>query len=147
LVLPLAVLLLILPAGNLFAGFNDIMDQILAQEELTYGSAAWLVLTGTGVLSDEASIDDAVMEMGQRVPKIAADRDRIITLGEFSLLVMKGWEIKGGLFYSLIPSPRYALRELRFLEIVQGRAYCRMKITGERAVRILGRVVSWKEVQ
>ena len=71
--------------------------------------------------------------------------DEPVTLGEYSLLTMNAFGITGGMMYTLIPSPRYAARELAFREVIQGRAYPRMDLSGERAIRIVGRVLDLDE--
>jgi hypothetical protein len=73
------------------------------------------------------------------------EREDPVNLGEFSLMVMESFDIPGGLMYNLLPSPRYAARELAFRNIVQGEAYPRMAISGERAMRIIGRVLALQE--
>lgn len=126
----------LVPVMNAHAGFNETLDTILAEPELTYGSAAWLVLTGSGQLSPDAGIDQAAAVMGNR-----NETGRVISLGEFAVLVITGWKLSGGVGWSLFKHPRYALRELRYRKFVIGRAYPNQKLSGERAVRIIGRVV------
>ncbi|MDA3951740.1 MAG: hypothetical protein PF508_21215, partial [Spirochaeta sp.] len=71
--------------------------------------------------------------------------DHTLTLGEYSLLVMETFNISGGAMYTVTGMPRYAARELAFRNIIQGRAYPRMKLSGDRALRIIGRVLTLQE--
>lgn len=139
------LILLVCFVSPVAAGFNDTMDMILSQEQLTFGAASFLVLVGSGIVGDDISVEAAADKMSEMAPKVVLNPDEPVTIGEYSYLIMTAYDIKGGLFYTIFGNPRYALRELRFLDIVQGRAYSRMYLPGERAVRILGRVGSEQE--
>lgn len=145
----------------LSAQSNAIIDDILAEEEMTYGSAAYLLLSAVGELDDAADRNTAVAEF-QRLDeslRAAGEAGRFrpvgnilnyapdtpITLGEYALLAMRSFSIPGGIVYSMIPSPRYASRELVFRRAIQGNAFPRMNISGERGMRILGRILALRE--
>ena len=132
-------------AAPVMAGFNETMDVILEQDSLTYGAASFLILSGAGVLDDGATLEESALRMGELAPKVVLASDEPVTLGQYSYMIMTVYSIKGGIFYSLFKNPHYSLRELRFQNIVQGKAYPRMTLSGERAVRILSRVISVQE--
>ncbi len=140
----LAVLLLpVLSAG---AQSNEILDAVLAEEQLTYGSAAWLLLLANSSVTEETTRTEAVAAIaraGIGLPDRAANET--VTLGEYALLAMRVFEIDGGFAYRILPSPRYATRELVFLKIIQGHDYPGMSLSGERGMRILGRVLGLRE--
>lgn len=144
-----AAVLLFLIAGciPLFAGFNDTMDATLAEERLTLGSASWMLMSGAGLIDQNATGEEALSALAGRIDGVSRTSNTEITLGEFSWYLMEVFEMKGGLMYRLFPGPRYALRELRFREFVQGSAYAAMPLSGERAFRILGRVLASREAQ
>ena len=104
-----------------FAGFNEAMDAVLAEERLSLASASYLILSEARLIDENATAEDAARALAERIPGIDANPARTVTLGE------------------------YALRELQFLKIVQGRAFSRMPLSGERAARIMGRYLAWKE--
>jgi hypothetical protein len=58
---------------------------------------------------------------------------------------METFGISGGWMYTITSRPRYAARELAFRNVIQGRAYPRMELSGERAMRIVGRVLALEE--
>jgi len=66
--------------------------------------------------------------------------DESITLGKLSLLIMKAFNIKGGLMYTIVPGQRYAFRTMVSRGFIQGAADPAMKVTGERFLLILGKV-------
>lgn len=129
----LAVLMLLIISGIAVAQDNTVIDAILAEKELTYQHASYLLLSADGTPPADG-------EMGSAYPP-----EKTLTLGEYSLLVMETFDISGGLMYTVTGMPRYAARELAFRDIVQGRAYPRMKLSGERALRIVGRVLTLQE--
>ncbi len=145
LIITVALFLLSGAMSPLFAQFNDTMDVVLAQEKLTMGAASFLLLTGTGFLDDGSTLEQAAAALAQKIPEAKAAWDKEITLGEYSLYMMKLNRMKGGLMYALFPNGRYALRELRYLDVVQGQAFPAMSLSGERAARILGKLLTWKE--
>lgn len=126
----------------LFSQSNDILDTVLAEAELTPASAAYLLVSAGGGAEPAsreaalASMRDAFDGMGETV-----------SAGEYALLLQRQFGLPRGVVSRLAPSPRYALRDLKFLDIIQGRAHVNTPITGERALRILGRVLSELEVR
>ncbi len=51
---------------------------------------------------------------------------------------MRALELKGGLFYGMIPGPRYAARELAYRRLVNGKAHPGRIVSGEEGLRLLG---------
>ncbi len=124
------------------------MDKFLEQEKAAYGDGSYLVLLGAGHIKESDSVERALAvleERGWSVPAKAASDP--LTLGEFAWLVMRSYEIPGGLMYRVAPGPRYAARELAYLQVIQGKARPNSSLSGERAVRILGRVLDTKEAR
>jgi hypothetical protein len=67
------------------------------------------------------------------------------TLGQVCYLIMETQGIKGGLFYTLFPGPRYATRELASLGLLKGYTHPNRVVSGEEVMWILGAVLDWKE--
>lgn len=124
----------------LFAQTAASLDRILEQESITFGSASYLLLSAKGEISDEADFAEAVRLMSEREKFFSGwSSGQRLSLGEYSLLIMRSFDRSGGLMFRLLPGPRYAVRELAFLEIVQGGSYPNSEVSGNRAVRILER--------
>lgn len=133
-------------APALHAQSNEIIDRILAEELITYGSASYLLLFAAGELEEDATLTSAVAAIDRRGDGLDYRTANVtITLGEFALLTMRVFDIRGGIAYSLLPVPRYAARELTFRGVIQGQTYPRMNLSGERSMRIIGRVLSLQE--
>ena len=147
---------------------NNIIDDILVEEEMTYGSAAYLLLLAIGELDEDEDRVTAVTRFRQIDSGLAIQGGAVgfqgasarsgqvgdilsyspfatLTLGEYALLIMQIFDVSGGFMYGLAPSPRYAARELTFRHAIQGQAFPRMSISGERGMRILGRVLALQE--
>ncbi|MDA3947998.1 MAG: hypothetical protein PF508_02130 [Spirochaeta sp.] len=156
-----AILLLIGAVGHVTAQSNQIIDEVLAQDQIDYGHAIYLLLSAGGIIDDDATVEEAhrLFESGPasrsngstggsaRLPQtpLGYPPDHPVTLGEFSLLTMETFGISGGWMYTITSRPRYAARELAFRNVIQGRAYPRMELSGERAMRIVGRVLALEE--
>ncbi|SIQ89873.1 hypothetical protein SAMN05920897_11782 [Alkalispirochaeta americana] len=141
----MAVFLLVTPWA-LRGQSNEILDRILQEEVLTYGSAAYVLLLALGELEEGDSLTNAVASLDRRGYGLE-DRPGhdAVTLGEFCFLAMRLFEVPGGIWYRLLPGPRYAARELAYRGALQGRSYPSMHLSGERALRILGRVLALRE--
>ncbi|TVR75624.1 MAG: hypothetical protein EA427_00090 [Spirochaetaceae bacterium] len=125
---------------------NEIVDRILAEEELTYGSAAYLLLLASDSIDEDATLAsaaEALNRSGLGLENRGANDP--ITLGEYALLTMRVFAVPGGIAWSIHPAPRYATRELEYRRVIQGQVYPNMKLSGERAMRILGRVLNLRE--
>ena len=126
---------------DISADFNSSLDTVLSEKNLTYGSASYVLLSGAGEIDENASFAEAARVMSEKASVTGISWDEEISLGMYSHLVMQTYGISGGIFYRIFPGPRYALRELRFRRIIQGRSYTGMSLSGESALRILNRVL------
>jgi hypothetical protein len=120
------------------------MERVLALPAVSYGEAAWLVLGAAGAAIPENSPGAAYRFVADNnwLPQKAA-ADAPATLGGVSFLIMKAFNIKGGLLYTLFPGPRYAYRELVYRRLIQGRVYSPMPVSGERLSRMISRALDY----
>jgi outer membrane protein OmpA-like peptidoglycan-associated protein len=70
------------------------------------------------------------------VPRRAAEQDTA-PLGAVSLLVMRAFDLKGGLMYRLFHRPRHAARELVYLKLLETYSDPARPVSGDRLFRIL----------
>lgn len=132
--------------GGAYAQSNQIIDAVLEEENLSYGHAAYLVLVAGERLSETASINEAASELedlGWGIPGRAVSA--AVDFGEYSYFLMESLGLKGGLMYRIAPGPRYATRDVAALGIAEGYALTGMGISGERALRMLGRALAYAE--
>jgi hypothetical protein len=118
------------------------LDALLDSAGVTYAEAAMMVLPAAGLAGEDVSPETAFAEARARalLPK-AAEPGKAVRLGDLAFLIMRAFDMKGGLFYTLFPGPRYACRELVHHKLIQGRTDPALTVSGERLLRILGRVM------
>jgi hypothetical protein len=126
------------------------MDRILNTPEITYTQAAGFVLMAANVLPAGSDAFTTARENRWLPAGAGADSadntisaDNAISLGELSLLIMKAFGIKGGILYSLFPLPRYACRELVYMQIIQGGNDPGGRLDGRTFLQILNRVLAY----
>jgi len=142
------IFILILLSGKLFAQSNDIVDELLLEEEASFGKTAYLVLIASNLISEDATIDNAVSEVQEQGWKIETrGNNEPIKLGELSLMLMKSLEINGGIMYKITSNARYACRELSYLGLVIGNNSPYRTLSGEEALMFISRVIAWKQNQ
>jgi hypothetical protein len=133
-------------AAPLFARDAGDLDILLETPQVSGPQAARFVLASAGLLDPglsgqeaEAAAWKTALEQGWA----ASPGGGPFRLKEAAYLVTAAFGIKGGLMYSLFPGPRYAYRELLHLKLIQGRADENSTLSGERLLRILGRVLQY----
>jgi len=119
------------------------LEKALGTQNLTCAQAAGFVLA--------AAADTSVKNISKEAFEQAIAKgwfpqgtkpEENITLGRLSFLIMKAFNIKGGLMYTFFPGPRYAFRTMVSRSYIQGTADPAMKVSGVRFFRILGKVLS-----
>ena len=124
------------------------LEKILENPAITYSEAAWFVTTSSG---DPASAEtdtpeeafEWVMSRGW-LPR-RAKPDAPVTMGGLSFLLMKAFNIKGGMMYAIFPGPRYAYRTMVSRSYIQGSSDPDLKVSGEQFLLILGNVLNVDE--
>jgi hypothetical protein len=142
---PLLVLFLLFLSFTGFAQSNTFLDEVLEREEVLFGGALKLVFSGAGLLPEDVTEERAIAYLESQDWGIAVKGTaQTITLGEYSLVVMKALDLPGGIMYSIASVPRYAVRELDYLGFIDGSTAPGRTLSGEEAVRVLGRALEWR---
>lgn len=124
------------------------LERLLNTGALSYGELALFVFEAANVAerfgpeiisSPEAAFSFAV-EQNWLSANLAMEDTAV--LNRASLLIMRSFELRGGIFYSIFRSPHYAFRELVHQGMIQGRVSPRMPVSGEMLVFVVGRVLS-----
>lgn len=143
----LAVVTVVALAGPpVGAQSNEMLDRLLEREQATHGETAYLVLVAAGRLSEDSSPElaaAALVEQGWKI--VVREAGEAARLGEYAYLLAQAFELKGGVMYRLLPGPRYAARELSYMQVIQGSGSPSRTLSGEEAVRMLGSLLDWKE--
>jgi len=147
---------LLMIGSMLYAQTADEIQTLLTTSAVSYAQAARFVLEAADVSGsyDKTSGQDASHSASQNAAQNAlrfavenkwltnkADGDGAISLEQLSLLIMKAFDLKGGPMYSLFNSAHYSYRELVYMDIIQGRSDPQMKVTGERFLAIISRLL------
>ena len=125
---------------------NEVLDRILAEEQLTYGSAAYLLIVATGKAEEGTSAEQAAslaQKEGFALEGVGSADG--LSLGQYSFMLMRAFDLTGGVMYRILPSSRYATRELAFTGVIQGPAIPGMAVSGNEALRMLERVLHQRE--
>ncbi len=140
----LIILLTASVVGVSTAQSNDFLDRLLAEEHLRFGSAVYLVTTASSAYYGPGQYDIAGGLRRAR-PSMPSSTDTPLTLGQYAHLLQSFFDLPEGIWYRVVSSPRFAARDLAHVQIIQGRAYPRMHLSGARALRILGRTMAYLE--
>ncbi|MEI6875639.1 MAG: hypothetical protein WCL50_11005, partial [Spirochaetota bacterium] len=117
---------------------SEFVDSLLGKKAITVGQTAYLVLVASGNISedaDEARAFELLQNMGWAPAGSAVDKP--IELSTYCYVLMRAFDIKGGIMYTLFPSPRYAYRELSSMEVIQGKNDPASPVDGNTAITVL----------
>lgn len=129
---------LLLASFTLSAQSAQFMREVALAEQLTVADAVYIVGIAVGIVPIDAPFDDAadyLARAGFRVP--ATPSDSPISLGEYAFLIAQAFDVRGGLMYGFFPGPRYALRELVYLGVLEPGVHTGEPVAGDSAVTIL----------
>jgi hypothetical protein len=123
----------------------EYLDTLLDTPEVTYAAAAFIVLSAAGLIGGDSTPEAAFEEARTRnyLPQ-NAEAAETIRLGELSFLIMRAFGMKSGFMYAVFPGPRYAYRELVYRKLIQGRNDSALRVSGDRLLRITGRVLDYR---
>ena len=133
----------LLIAAAAFGQAAEKVDKILETEKATFGQAAYLIQTalneGADTLDFETAFDRFKSE-NQNVIRDSVTAGDVIPVKTYAFLLMKSFNIKGGLMYRIYPCPRYAYRDLKYLAVIQDNNDPDAPMTGSTMLQILGRI-------
>ena len=144
----LALLALITLSTTCYGQYGASLGEIAGVAELTIGQAMWLAGSASASVSALTSIEEAraALLRASITPPPGSD-DEPITLGHYSLLLMRLFELRGGFWYGLVPSPLTAMRVLQARVVVPGFAHSGEFLSGEAAIRMIRQVLRLVEAQ
>jgi outer membrane protein OmpA-like peptidoglycan-associated protein len=123
------------------------IETLINAKEITYAQSARFVLEASNTLATENQEEAFQYAVGQGwLPKNinAGDSAR---LNHICLLLMRSFNSKGGMMYSLTKSPRYAYRELTYRNILQSRKDPSMLVSGAQLLYYVNRILGSQETR
>jgi hypothetical protein len=133
-------------SANLFAQTAAKLETMLNIPALRWSDVVSFIMEAAdaqdvSVYSDQAAAFRFAAEQ-KWLPKNAAPDDTVRLKG-IALLLMRAFNLKGGIFYSLSKSPHYAYRELAYKNIIRDDPG--MPVSGAQLLLIVNRILSMKE--
>ena len=130
-------------AAAAFGQAAEKIDKILETERATFGHAAYLIQTalndGSDGLDFETAFDRFKSEHENLIRDSVTSEDAI-PVKTYAFLLMKAFDVKGGMMYRIYPCPRYAYRDLRYLAVIQGKNNPTASMTGTTMLQIFSRI-------
>lgn len=108
------------------------MESLLEAGEITFSQAAYFTLASALERPPENPEAAFAMALEKGWLPAGAESGSALTLGDLSLLIMKAFNLEGGLMYCFFPGRRYAYREMTSRGFIEGRSYPSMKVPGEQ---------------
>ncbi len=142
----LVSIMILFSISSLYAQSIEIVDHLLDAKTAEYGPTAYMVAVGSGIADESITITEAVSILSDKqygFPQKKAEDP--VDFGEISYMIMQALELDGGLMYKLIPSRRYAFRELIYLGIIAQETQPDSIITGADVINILSGAMAAKE--
>ncbi len=145
---PLFFLISLVSTIPLSAQSNNLIDNLLSQKEAAFGDTVLLVLTAGRIIPEGSGTDTAMKVLAEKFGKLSGKKaDNHITAAEMSFIIMKTFNLKGGIMYMLFPGPRYAYRELVYRKDLSGRGGPYRKVSGDEVLRTLRQVMDSERIK
>lgn len=133
----------LLIAAAAFGQAAEKVDKILETEKATFGQAAYLIQTALNDGSDGLDFETAFDRFKSENKNLIRDSisaEDVIPVKTYAFLLMKAFDIKGGMMYRIYPCPRHAYRDLRYLAVIQDKNNPDALMTGAEMLQILSRI-------
>jgi len=118
------------------------IETLLNAKTVTYAQAARFVLEAANALATdntEEAFNYAVQQDWLSKKLSSNDSAR---LDNISLLLMRSFNIKGGIMYTITKDPHYAYRELTYLNVIQNRSDPSAFVSGEQLLYYINRILA-----
>jgi len=139
-------LILLFSLFSLHAQNNKLIDEFLSREFADFNTAAYLVLVASGSAPESLTLDQArqkVLEANWGITEVHASQP--LNAATLSLLIMKGLNLSGGLFYSLFGGGWYAFKEARYRQLFPAHYSPWRVLKGWEAINALTKALEMKE--
>ncbi|MCL2808474.1 MAG: OmpA family protein [Treponema sp.] len=123
------------------------IETLLNTNAVTYGQASRFVLEAANIMAADNQTEafNFVSRNGWLPDNVGVND--LARLDDICLLLMNSFEFNGGIMYSIFGNPHYAYRELTYMEVVQGRTSSSMRVSGERLLFYINRILARQDAQ
>ena len=121
----------------IFAQSADEVTKVIETKEVTAGQVAYFACTAAGSIKDNATEEDALNTLKKTLKLKVSSENEIITCDEIAWIVSNTWDVKGSLMYLIVPSPRYAYKQLKADGVIPSNFDTKRKLTGHEFLNIL----------
>jgi len=117
-------------------------ENLLNTDVVSYAQASRFVLEAADIMSSSDAANEAFQYAFNRgwLPKNVNAEDKA-QLNHIALLLVNSFDVKGGLLFSITNNSRYAYRELKYINVIQGRVDSAMPVSGERLIFYTNRLL------
>lgn len=130
-------LLLLLFAAAVSAQSADAVTKMIEADEATVGDTAYFLAVYLNAVPESSPASAALSALQDSGICLAgASADDVLTYKVFAGMLMRAWDVKGGLMYSLTGSDRYALRELQAQGFIPSSVDPMAAVTGYQTLAI-----------
>lgn len=103
---------------HLFAQEASYLEELSRKEKASYQDAVYLIMAYTGKLKENSDFNDNIDSLKKEYPKLRIKKpDKDLRMGDLAYLICKVKNIKGGIWYTVSKTGRYATRELIYKNI------------------------------
>ena len=137
-----------MPFSFAFAQTASELDTMLTADTVSGARVARFVLGAADLLPAGLSGNEAeraAYDMAASKGWIKVSSGEAVTMKNAAFLVMKAFDLKGGVMYSLFGNPRYAYREMVYHKLIPGSTDQSMKVSGAKLLLILDKVIKNEE--
>ena len=125
------------------------LEVLLGTPEISWEQAAGFILEASDTESPgwdftQPNLAFQFAAASKWLPKNVSPGDSVRLKG-IALLLMKSFNLKGGVFYSIFNSPHHAYRELVYKNIIRGNTDPDMRVSGQQLLLIVNRILAIKE--
>lgn len=123
---------------SISAQSSEKLSEIISSKKITSGQAAYLSAVYLNAVQEQADYSQSVKALEElSLLKEGTSPNDFISIDQCAFLFAKTTGIKGGLFYTLFPTPRYAFKELQAKKIIPPDQDPSFSLSGRDAIAIL----------
>lgn len=131
-------LLLVVFAAAVSAQSADALTRLIEADKATVGDIAYFLAVYRGSVSENATATDAIRALQEEnICSNSVSADNVLTYKVFAGMLMRTWNVRGGLMYTLTKSDRYALRDLQAKGFISSGADPVAAVSGYEALAVI----------